>query len=166
MLTGTGATMTVMTQPRNRVPARIIRAYAGESIPAAGVEHLFKLTGTHTAGRFGLERFLLPPDTLGARPHIHWGHDEYFFVLDGELAVATEDGEVVLGPGDLAQAERGAVHGFRNTSIHTPTTALCMYTPAGYEQYFRDVHAAVASGTELTVDLLRDLRAGYQTDSL
>lgn len=158
--------MTGMSQSGNRVSARIVRASAGESIPAAGVEHLFKLAGTHTDGRFGFERFRLPPDTLGARPHIHWGHDEYFYVLDGELTVATENGEVALGPGDLAQAERGAVHGFRNTSIGTATTALCMYTPAGYEPYFRDVPAAVASGTELTVDLLRDLRAGYRTDSL
>jgi hypothetical protein len=41
-----------------------------------------------------------------------------------------------------------------------------MYTPPGYEQYFRDVHAAVAAGSELTVDLLAELRGNYQTDSL
>ena len=72
----------------------------------------------------------------------------------------------MLGPGDLAHSPRGSVHGFRNASAQEPTRALCLYTPAGYEQYFRDVHAAVAAGTELTVDLLRDLRAGYDTDSL
>lgn len=158
--------MVSMDQSRERVPARIVRASAGESIPAAGIEHLFKLTGEHTKGRLGLEQFQVPPGTLGARPHIHWGHDEYFYVLDGELTVATEAGEVLLGPGDLAQAERGAVHGFRNASLDVATTTLCLYTPAGYEQYFRDVHAAVASGTQLTVDLLRDLRADYRTDSL
>ena len=155
-----------MTDSGDRVPAAIIRASEGEAIPAAGIEHLFKLTGTHTAGLFGLEEFLVPPDTLGARPHIHWGHDEYFYVLEGELTLATDNGEVLLGAGDLAQAGRGAVHGFRNASLSAPARALCMYTPPGYEQYFRDVHAAVAAGTDLTVDLLGDLRAGYDTDSL
>lgn len=155
-----------MNHPADRAPARIVRDDEGEAIPAAGVQHLFKLTGEQTNGLFGFEQFLVPPGTLGARPHIHWGHDEYFYVLTGELTVATETSEVLLGPGDLAQAQRSTVHGFRNASLNTPTTALCMYTPSGYEQYFRDVHAAVAAGSELTVDLLRDLRAEHQTDSL
>lgn len=70
------------------VSARVVRTDEGEPILAAGVEHLFKLTGDQTSGRFGLERF----------------------VLQGELTVANGDGDVVLGPGDLAQAERGSVH--------------------------------------------------------
>ncbi len=96
----------------------------------------------------------------------HRGHDEYFYVLSGELTVATENGEIVLGPSDLVAAYRGSVHGFRNASDKTPVRALCMYTPPGYEQYFRDVHAEVAAGTELTVDLLSALRGRYETDSL
>lgn len=36
-----------------------------------------------------------------------------------------------------------------------------MYTPTGYEQYFRDVQPAVQTGAELTVDLLQDLRGRY-----
>ena len=36
---------------------------------------------------FGIERFVAPPNTLGARPHIHCDHDEYFYVLDSELTV-------------------------------------------------------------------------------
>ncbi|CAN5474416.1 cupin domain-containing protein [soil metagenome] len=155
-----------MTPSADRVPAAVIRALEGEAISAAGIEHLFKLTGAHTAGLFGLEEFLVPPDTVGARPHIHWRHDEYFYVLEGALMLATDTGEVVLGAGDLGQAGRGAVHGFRNAGRSTPARALCMYTPPGYEQYFRDVHAAVAAGTELTVDLLGDLRASYDTESL
>jgi uncharacterized cupin superfamily protein len=151
---------------RRRVPAVVVRAGAGEPITAAGVEHLFKVTGEQTGDRLGLEEFSVPPATVGARPHIHWGHDEVFYVLAGELTVATEQGEVVLGPGDLAAAPRGSVHGFRNASEGIAVRALCVYTPPGYEQYFRDVHAAVAAGTELTVDLLADLRARYDTDSL
>ena len=149
-----------------RVPAVVVRAGEGESIPAAGVEHLFKLTGELTGGRFGLEEFTVPPGTVGARPHVHHAHDEWFYVLEGPLTVATEGGEAVLQPGDLAAAPRGAVHGFRNADPHRPVRALCMYTPPGYEQYFRDVHAAVASGVEPTADVLRELRSRYDTESV
>lgn len=58
--------------------AVVVRAAEGELITAAGVDHLFKLTGRHTGQRLGLERFHLPPGVVGARPHIHRGHDESF----------------------------------------------------------------------------------------
>lgn len=155
-----------MTREQDRITATVIRTAEGEPIPAASVQHPFKLTATHTGGRFGLEEFLVPPATLGARPHIHWAHDEYFYVLDGELIVATDVGEVTLVVGDVAHAPRGSIHGFRNGSEHEVTKALCMYTPPGYEQYFRDVHDAVKAGSDLTVDLLKDLRSRYETESL
>lgn len=150
----------------DRVPATVVGARDGELIAAAGVQHLFKLTGQHTGGRLGVEELLLPPLTTGARPHVHRAHDETFYVLSGAMTVATGTGEQVLGPGDLAHAPRGSVHGYRNADERTPVRALCLYTPPGYEQYFRDVHDAVAAGEELTADLLAALRSRYRTESL
>ena len=147
-----------MTEPPS---ARVVRAGEGERIEAAGVQHLFQLTG----GRLGVERFVVPPLTVGARPHVHGSHDEYFYVLGGTLTIATEDGETPLSAGDLAAAPRGAVHGYRNASADTAATALCLYTPPGYEQYFRDVHAAEVEGTEVTPELLAELRSRYDTES-
>jgi len=129
------------------------------------VEHVFKLTGADTGERLGLAQFVVPPGIVGAAPHIHHAHDECFFVLDGELTVATEVGEVVLGPGDLAYAPRGSVHGFRNAVADRPTLALCVYTPPGYEGYFRDVHDAVTGGAELTPGLIAGLRLPYATEA-
>lgn len=153
-------------EERIRVPAVVVRAGQGELVAAAGLEHLFKLTGEQTGARFGLEEFIVPPGLTGARPHVHWSHDEYFYVLTGQLTVATEDGDVVLDHGDVAAAPRGSMHGFRNADNHTSVRALCMYTPPGYEQYFRDVHAAVEAGSHVTDDLLRQLRSGYDTESI
>ena len=144
-----------------RVPATVVRAADGEEIDVAGVRHLFKLTG----GALGLERFDLAPGTVGARPHVHSAHDEHFYVLSGRLTVDTDDGAVELTAGDLASAPRGAVHGYRNEDTAVPVTALCLYTPPGYEQYFRDVHAAVAGGAEPTAELLAGLRSRYATES-
>lgn len=141
--------------------ATVVRADEGERIVAAGVDHLFQLTG----GRLGVERFVLPPGTVGARPHVHGSHDEHFVVLAGELTVATEDGEVLLRAGDLVAAPRGAVHGYRNAHADVAVTALCLYTPPGYEQYFRDVHAAELAGAEVTPELLAQLRSRHDTES-
>lgn len=144
----------------------MVRADEGEEIRAAGVEHLFKLTATHGDGRLGVERFVLPPGLLGAVPHRHREHDECFIVIGGELTVAVGDGqEVVLGAGDLADAPRGATHGFRNASDR-PVDALCLYTPAGYEGYFRDVHAETAMNGPAGPATLRRLRARYATDTV
>ena len=145
--------------------AIVVRAGEGERVPAAGVEHRFLLASGQTGGRLGVEEFTLPPATLGARPHVHRSHDETFYLLDGELTVATAAGEIVLRPGDLAHAPRGALHGFRNARADIAARALCLYTPSGYEQYFRDVHAAVEAGTEITDQLLAELRSRYDTES-
>ncbi|WP_173868305.1 cupin domain-containing protein [Streptomyces albus subsp. chlorinus] len=136
----------------------------GELIDVAGVRHLFRLTARQTEGRFSFEEFILPPGTVGARPHVHHGHDEYFYVLEGELTLHNGEGEVTAGPGTLLAALRGSPHGFRNAGP-APVRALCLYTPAGYEGYFRDVHRAVAAGAEVTDELLAEFRGRYRTTS-
>lgn len=154
-----------MTDPDpERTPGRpLLRSpEEGELIDVAGVEHFFRLTAEHTEGHFALEEFSLAPGTIGARPHVHDGHDEYFYVLEGELTLHTGDGEVTAGPGHLLAATRGTPHGFRNAGTAV-TRALCLYTPAGYEDYFRDVHAAVSAGAEATDELLAEFRSRYRT---
>ncbi len=156
-----------MTGAEGRAASRavVVRAVDREGIAAAGVQHFFALTGNASGGRLGVEEFVVPSATVGARPHVHAAHDECFLVLAGTLTVQTADGDVELAAGDLAWAPRGAVHGYANTGT-AEVRALCLYTPAGYEQYFRDVHAAEAEGRPATPELLAELRARYATRSV
>jgi hypothetical protein len=39
-----------------------------------------------------------------------------------------------------------------------------LFTPAGYEDYFRAIDAALSAGEVLDAAALVDLRAGYATD--
>jgi quercetin dioxygenase-like cupin family protein len=155
-----------MTDHQAHTPVRPLlrRPQDGELIDVAGVAHFFRLTSEHTGGVFAFEEFSLAPGTIGARPHVHEGHDEYFYVLQGELTLHTGDGEVTAGPGHLLAATRGTPHGFRNVGP-APARALCLYTPAGYENYFRDVHAAVSAGAEATDELLAEFRSSHRTSS-
>ena len=134
----------------------------GELIRAAGVDHLFRLTAAHTGGRFAVEEFTLDPGVTGARPHVHHGHDEYFYVLAGELTVHNGAAEVAVRPGTVVSAVRGTPHGYRNAGT-VPARGLCMYTPAGYEDYFRQVHAAAEAGATVDDALLDSLRDRFQT---
>ena len=149
-----------MTESDSRVVLR--RPDEGEVIRVAGVDHVFTLTAGHTGGRFAMEEFTLAPGVVGARPHVHHGHDEYFYVLDGDLTVHDGSGEVTVGPGHTLAAVRGTPHGYRNAAT-VPVRGLCLYTPAGYEGYFREVHAAVSAGAETTDAMLSEFRGRFQT---
>jgi quercetin dioxygenase-like cupin family protein len=143
----------------------IVPAGAGEVIEVGGVEHLFKLTGEQSAGRLAVEEFRLDAGAMGARAHVHSAHDEYFYVIAGELTIHDGRDERVVTAGSLVAALRGSAHGFRNASA-TPVDGLCLFTPAGYENYFRDVHAALAGGAVLNDELLASRRSRYDTVSL
>lgn len=143
----------------------IVRAGAGEHILAAGVEHVFALGAELSQGRLSVETFTVPVGRVGAPPHVHAGHDECFVVLAGQLTLLGADGETTLGRSDVAYAPRGSVHGFRNAHTSLPVTALCISTPAGYEQFFRDVQSANERGEVLDAASMAALRGRYDTST-
>jgi mannose-6-phosphate isomerase-like protein (cupin superfamily) len=66
--------------------------------------------------------------------HTHERHTDAFYVLEGELEVATSDTEtVLLGPGGFVVAPPGAVHAFgvpdraRFLNIHAPGMSFAAY---------------------------------------
>ncbi|CAN5587899.1 hypothetical protein BH23ACT6_BH23ACT6_07040 [soil metagenome] len=142
-----------------------MRAGNGECIVSSGVEHLFAFSAAQTGGALSVETFLVPPGRVGAPPHTHRSHDECFVVLVAELTVVAAAGEHVLRAGDTAYAPRGSWHRFRNAGAAESVKALCMSTPAGYEQFFRDVQAASERGDDLDADALAAMREGYDTST-
>ncbi len=64
----------------------------------------------------------------GADPHLHRGHVDSFYLLEGELAFLVDDIEHVIGPGACVCAPPGLVHGFRSLS---PARFLNFHTPDG-----------------------------------
>ncbi|MQY07073.1 cupin domain-containing protein [Actinomadura macrotermitis] len=145
--------MTALVQPAD---AERLRAPAGE--------YLVRLSGAQTGGRLAIVEYTFPPGALGAAPHVHHGHEEHFQILDGEVTFDLADGQVAVGAGGTVSVPRGVAHGFRNASADQ---ARCLFilTPAGYEDYFRDLHRALENGDPLTPDRLAELRAKYRTVS-
>jgi quercetin dioxygenase-like cupin family protein len=121
-----------------------------------------RISGSQTGGALSVVESVLPAGALGAAPHIHHGHEEYFLVVEGEVTFDTADGVLTVGAGGAVSVPRGQAHGYRNASGEAARLTT-LFTPAGYENYFRAVASAAAEGVEITPELLNALRAEQRT---
>lgn len=140
----------------------LTRAEDAERLVLPFGEFTVRLTGERTGGALSVVETVLPAGALGAAPHIHHAHEEYFLVTDGEVTFDVPGGAEVVGAGGSVAVPRGRAHGFRNAS-DTEARLTLMFTPAGYENYFRDVARAAAAGEPITPELLAELRGRQRT---
>lgn len=140
----------------------LTRAEQAEKLTLPFGEFTVRLAGEQTAGALAVVETVLPAGALGAAPHVHHAHEEYFLVTDGEVTFDVPGGVEIVASGGSVAVPRGQVHGFRNAS-GTDARLTMMFTPAGYENYFRDVAEAHAAGDPVTPALLNDLRGRHQT---
>jgi quercetin dioxygenase-like cupin family protein len=105
-----------------------------------------KATGKETNESFYLGEVVVEPGFPGPPPHFHGHLHDMFYVLDGTLTVRLEDETTELPPGSFVCVPPGVVHTFSNPS-ETPVRLLNFNTPAGWENYMRDLSAALAKGT-------------------
>jgi len=82
-----------------------------------------------------------------------------FYVLDGTLTVRLGDETTELPAGSFVCVPPGVVHTFSNPS-ETPVRFLNFNTPAGWENYMRDLGAALANGTPSREEIGR-IASGY-----
>jgi quercetin dioxygenase-like cupin family protein len=132
-------------------PQPQVAASGGDALWFLGTLARIKLDASQTAGRFGLIEVLFPH---GAAPPLHsHPQDETFYVLDGELTawivepeLAAEQGDPPpwvaecgqrCGAGSVVYAPGGTAHTFRVAS--DTARALILSTPAGIEDYVRDL---------------------------
>lgn len=75
----------------------------------------------------------LAPRNFGPPLHRHDGEDELFYILDGELWLASGDVEAVHGEGAVAWLPRGQAHTFQVRS--QTARVLVVTTPSGFERF-------------------------------
>ncbi len=106
-----------------------------------GFSHLaFKVTTSDTAGNLlVIEHTNLLPDT-GPALHMHYGQEEWFYVMEGEVRFQVGDRRLRIGPGESILAPRRIPHTF--SASGSPAHMLIAFTPADkMEQYFNDAAA-------------------------
>jgi mannose-6-phosphate isomerase-like protein (cupin superfamily) len=125
--------------------AVIHRPGEGEHVGGAtGVT--IKATGADTAGSFYLGEAVIAPGFPGPPPHVHERLHDMFYVLEGALALRLGEETVELGPGSFVCVPPGVVHTFSNP-FEEAVRLLNFNTPAGWEDYMRDLGALTAKGT-------------------
>jgi len=92
-----------------------------------------------TGGRYGLVDMIEVPANDMPPLHVHHAHDEGFMLLEGELTLYMPGREVRLEPGEFVLAPRGIPHSYRVGD--TPARWLVLSSPAGFEEFVRDVAA-------------------------
>lgn len=100
----------------------------------------FKVVNSDTAGNlFVIEHRGLTP---GAGPalHLHFSQEEWFYVMEGEVAFQVGDQRLSLRTGESVLAPRRIPHTF--SAVGAPAHMLIAFTPAGkMEQHFIDAAA-------------------------
>lgn len=70
--------------------------------------------------------------------HVHAGEDEAFYVLEGELRLAVDGDERVLGAGEAAVAPKGSRHSYRVESAEGARW-LVTTTAGDFERFVRTI---------------------------
>ena len=124
--------------------ATVHRPGEGETIGGATTVTI-KATGEETNGSFYLGESLIEPGFPGPPPHRHKRLHDMFYVLDGTLTMRVGEETLELQPGSFVCVPPGVVHTFSNRS-GAPVRFLNFNTPAGWENYMRDLAETLARG--------------------
>lgn len=140
-------------------PLTIVSPGGGREGSLGSIGVVFKLWGSDTDGQVAVVEHPFPVGSL-VPPHLHTREDEYSIVTRGEIGFRSGDREVVLGPGGYITKPRGEVHAMWNAGKE-PALMIEIISPAGFENFFRDVVDSVEGGTPPTRDVIAQLAATY-----
>jgi mannose-6-phosphate isomerase-like protein (cupin superfamily) len=130
----------------------LIRPEDGELVWFGGVGAQFKLFGEQTRNAFSLIVQPVEPGRL-APPHVHWGEDEFSYVLEGELGARVGDQEVVAKAGSIILKPKGVPHCFWNPTSK-PAKFIEIISPPGLEAFFVEFSEVFRTGEFSRLDAL------------
>ena len=133
-----------------------VEAAGGERLHYQGMEFAIRASAESTGGAFSIVEEFYPLDTP---LHIHHNHDELFYVLEGEHVFTVGGTELQAGPGDVVFGPRGVPHAHRRV-VPRAGRILEMFSPAGFEAFFRDLAEADRNG-QFGVEDLRRIAAKF-----
>lgn len=139
--------------------AVVHRRDEGERHGVGSSEILIKATGEDTGGSFFLSETTIEPAFPGPPLHHHERLHDMFYVLEGALTVRLGEDTVQLQSGGFVCVPPGVKHTFSNPSDKA-VRFLNFNTPAGWEDYMRDLAAAAGSGP-LTADTIGRVASNY-----
>jgi quercetin dioxygenase-like cupin family protein len=105
------------------------------------------IAGDKTGHAFSLLQVTSPPER-STPIHRHDREAETIYVLDGELRIDFAHGSRTVKAGETIVLQRGEPHRIVNAS-QTPARSLVFCTPAGFEDFVREVGDPAAPNDEI-----------------
>ena len=120
-------------------------ADGGERLRFSDAEFVVRASADGTGGAFTIIEESAPLDTP---LHVHKNEDELWYVLEGEHIIRVGDDEFHAGPGDIVFGPRGVPHAQRRVIPRTGRF-LELFSPAGFEGFFRQLAEAERTGSSM-----------------
>ncbi len=140
-----------------------IAADGSEHVEIGGLGIVWKIEGAEAGERFSVVHHPLAPRALAAPLHRHTREDEYSYVLEGTLGALLGDEVVTAGPGTWVFKPRDQWHTFWNAA-DTPCEIIEIISPAGFENFFRELAEVYATDSEPDLARFADLCTRYALD--
>jgi mannose-6-phosphate isomerase-like protein (cupin superfamily) len=137
-----------------------IGADEGERVDLGGLGIVWKIEGAAAEGRFSVVHHPLAPRALAAPLHRHTREDEYSYVLTGTLGALLGDDVVTAEPGTWVFKPRNQWHTFWNAG-DTPCEIIEIISPAGFENFFRELAEVYAGDGGPDLGRFADLCSRY-----
>jgi mannose-6-phosphate isomerase-like protein (cupin superfamily) len=116
--------------------ALFVPAGAGLTKWVSGDVYTLKATAETTNGALGFVEASVPPDG-GPAAHVHFGPEEAFYLISGELEFLDGEWTFTASTDDFVFVPRGTWHRFTNEGLHT-AKLLFLFNPAGVEASFSE----------------------------
>ena len=94
-----------------RIPAQQIASYPKEYASVISGREKQRIGDAVGLTQFGVNITRIKPSSASALRHWHHNEDEFVFVLEGELALVEDEGEVTLKAGEAAGFKAGVPNG-------------------------------------------------------
>jgi mannose-6-phosphate isomerase-like protein (cupin superfamily) len=120
-------------------PYLVLGRDGGERLKFLGQSTMrLKIDGADTANALTFYEYVSEPGVTGPPQHIHHGHDETFYVVEGSYEFTFDTELVVAEPGAFLYIPRGRPHTFRNAG-HGLGRIVGTFAPARFAEYFREL---------------------------
>ena len=127
-------------------------------IGLVGDTYTILVAGKDTDGRYCLIDMHIPPGG-GPPPHRH-DFEEMFSILEGEIEATFRGKKTIIRAGETINIPANAPHQFQNKSGQ-PARLLCLCSPAGQEEFFKEVGVPVATRTTPPPPLDKEAEAAF-----
>lgn len=152
----------LISTDRLRNAAMIVRPGEGRRLEAGNGSCTFKITSADSNGQLGVYEIVVPPHTVGARPHYHRHIDEVFLVTKGRLTLDTGRERHELPAGAVAYVPRFTPHAFSNTSDEELVITIVFNPAEEREGYFIGLFELLQA-PELDIPRFMQLAQQYDT---